>query len=526
MTAKILWASETGNSEEISLIIKERADDDGVPCERFCLGEIGTAFTLKDREVLVFVLSSTGDGEMPDNGLKFYRWLRQNPDFQFSGIKFTILGMGDTNYTNYQGNPKTLERLMISRGATYFYPRGEADEQCGLEEVVEEWTGGLWEPLKKELTSLAQAPATEQVSQSVEDQKVLRGKVIGKKVFTEPKAVKQTIELRITTEGNTYLAGSNIFLYPQNSPERVANLLRKLNVDPNYPIETTDYVNKMLLHRIQLPTNLHNFFLKFVDITNPVKTRTAKALTKFLRKEEEAKDLNNQIDPEKISMPKDCSLEKIAENYSSWRIEDLNNFIENLPVLTARNYSISSSPASSPDSITIAFNVEGVCTDYLNRISSTDLSANDVRVEYTLSEQASVFSKVFEESDKLIFISTGTGVSPFRGILEHITLTQPRSVWVLHGCRNAKTETPEQNYDFLYEQEVRKFVDQLGGNLHIATSRSPPKKYIQQLIQENANELKEWGNTALLCGNFSAKDLEEQLKKINPNIQVYSEEWE
>lgn len=64
---------------------------------------------------------------MPNNGIGFLRWLRkENPDL--SGVKFAMLGLGDTNYTTYQKNPRTLFNLLVQRGAFAFLPLEEADE--------------------------------------------------------------------------------------------------------------------------------------------------------------------------------------------------------------------------------------------------------------------------------------------------------------------------------------------------------------------------------------------------------------
>jgi sulfite reductase alpha subunit-like flavoprotein len=82
------------------------------------------------RRIVVFVVSSTGQGEPPEHSLAFMRWLRSSkPSFQ--AVDYAILGLGDTNYDSYQGNPKNLDRLMQSLGANRMLARGEADEATG-----------------------------------------------------------------------------------------------------------------------------------------------------------------------------------------------------------------------------------------------------------------------------------------------------------------------------------------------------------------------------------------------------------
>ena len=73
MSAKILWASQTGNCEAISHRLLTDCQARKINCERYCLQELGSGLKLTDNEVLIIVVSSTGDGELPDNGQKFYR---------------------------------------------------------------------------------------------------------------------------------------------------------------------------------------------------------------------------------------------------------------------------------------------------------------------------------------------------------------------------------------------------------------------------------------------------------------------
>jgi sulfite reductase alpha subunit-like flavoprotein len=53
-------------------------------------------------KVVIFMTSSTGDGEFPENGLKFQKYLRlENDTRAMSHVSFTILGLGDSNYSKF-----------------------------------------------------------------------------------------------------------------------------------------------------------------------------------------------------------------------------------------------------------------------------------------------------------------------------------------------------------------------------------------------------------------------------------------
>ena len=52
-------------------------------------------FSIDDARLAVFVTSTTGDGEPPDNAQKFYRRIRKKtlPENHLQNLRFTLLGM-------------------------------------------------------------------------------------------------------------------------------------------------------------------------------------------------------------------------------------------------------------------------------------------------------------------------------------------------------------------------------------------------------------------------------------------------
>lgn len=108
----------------------------------------GTQAQLDKARVLISVVSNTGDGDPPDHSLKFWRYLRRlkQPDY-FKDCKVAILGLGDTNYTNFNNTAKKLEKRLKDMGATVFLEKGLADDAEGLESVVDPWIEKLWQVL-------------------------------------------------------------------------------------------------------------------------------------------------------------------------------------------------------------------------------------------------------------------------------------------------------------------------------------------------------------------------------------------
>ena len=71
-----------------------------------------------------------------------------------SHLSFTILGLGDSNYSKFQGHPRFLDKKLTQFGGHTFYKRGEADDATSLEKVVEPWLKGLPQALLAEVIRL------------------------------------------------------------------------------------------------------------------------------------------------------------------------------------------------------------------------------------------------------------------------------------------------------------------------------------------------------------------------------------
>lgn len=76
--------------------------------------------------------SNTGDGDAPDNSLKFWQFLRSIKDKTYlTGAKFTVLGLGDSNYSNFNYTGQRLQKKFKELGAVSFHDRGIADDAEG-----------------------------------------------------------------------------------------------------------------------------------------------------------------------------------------------------------------------------------------------------------------------------------------------------------------------------------------------------------------------------------------------------------
>ena len=149
----ILYGSQTGQAKAISEEIHELSDQHGLNSNLFCLSLTEKKFTLEKESLVVFVVSTTGEGDPPDTMCKFMRRLKKKtlPGTHLENLRYALLALGDTNYTNFCNNGKELDKRLLQLGARKFYETGYADDAVGLELTVEPWIEGLWPALQRHL---------------------------------------------------------------------------------------------------------------------------------------------------------------------------------------------------------------------------------------------------------------------------------------------------------------------------------------------------------------------------------------
>lgn len=97
MNATIVYASMTGNNEDISEILEEALQDKGFIVERSDVS-FADASAYLNSELCVIVTYTYGEGVMTDELQDFYDQL---VELNLSGKKFAVLGSGDQAYKNH-----------------------------------------------------------------------------------------------------------------------------------------------------------------------------------------------------------------------------------------------------------------------------------------------------------------------------------------------------------------------------------------------------------------------------------------
>lgn len=104
-------------------------------------------------KIVVFVCATTGQGDEPDNMKSFWKFLLRKslPANSLSGLKFGVLGLGDSSYSKFNFVAKRLNRRLTQLGATQLNAIGLCDDQhdLGASAVSAPWIRELWEKLDR-----------------------------------------------------------------------------------------------------------------------------------------------------------------------------------------------------------------------------------------------------------------------------------------------------------------------------------------------------------------------------------------
>jgi sulfite reductase alpha subunit-like flavoprotein len=486
-----IYASQTGNCEEISLDMYTTAQEKGYKAERYEFDEHLESFDLTSNEpkrIVVIFWSSTGDGECPDNGNKFYRYLSKSAKIAkeqgdsakiFRHLRYTILGLGDSDYSSLHKWPKTVNSWFEALGARSFHYFGLADEATGLEIEIEPWKKYFWKELPKTIEEVKsetdilfrkdtimkdteEKVIAEIVKEEAEEKPILKARISNTIIESEKYRTVLRLEMEVEREikeSDNVEAGSYISILPLNYLKVVNEFIECCHWEP-----TEELINSLT---------------RDLDFLKPVHS---KALSMVVD------------DPEN-----DLYLKETAE-YSYY---DLVKFIkpkkpvdkailEFIPSMKARYYSLSSD-LSDTNKLEIWFTWEdyiqnnalakdysiekkGVCSHFLKRLSE------DSKCEFELKlNKSSMFHTTKEElksKSPMIFLAHGTAIAPFISVLnyfkrqlESCEIDFLGNIEIYFGIRN-------KLHDYLYEKELNELMSYFKEkhpdgkyNIHLAESR-------------------------------------------------------
>ncbi len=151
----IIYASGSplGNSRKTAESLFNLALEYEFNAQLYDIKEFNETLTLNEvTDPVIFVCSSTGDGEVPDSAAQFWNEIKlknknTNKDF-LANLNYAILGLGDSRFPKFCGGTKLIHRKFIDLGAHCFYGPFFADDCEGIDVVVDSFKEDIWNAIK------------------------------------------------------------------------------------------------------------------------------------------------------------------------------------------------------------------------------------------------------------------------------------------------------------------------------------------------------------------------------------------
>lgn len=466
----IIYGTETGNSKKVASNLLASFKKNKIQAKAIDVFQYDVAKFEKENLVL-FVMSTQGEGEFPQNAVAFYEKLKAS-NANLSKVSFAVLGLGDSSYPLFSNAGILLDEVLAEKGAKRLLPLVKADV-----DFVE--TVALWEAdLQKAFQNFG-SNVTNEVKPTnlpTSHKKNYLGKISHKVVLNDIGSNKETYHIEIESDDEIqYEPGDALGIVPKNKEEEIKAIA-------NYFEEEN--------HSILADKNVRGLSKKSLD-----------AFSKLFEIEI-IEDKANLLD--------------VVQKYQPKKVK-LDDVVALLLPISPRLYSISSSSEAHDGQVhlTVSLNKFKVDDEVKTGLTSEFLA------DFTLEEQLEFyihknqnFRLLTEETD-IIMIGPGTGIAPFRSFLAERDVTGAEGKnWLFFG---------EQHFvhDFYYQTEIQEWLTTgVLTKLDTAFSRDQERKiYVQDRIREKATEFNSWlenGASIYICGqkNPMSQDVEQAIVEV------------
>jgi cytochrome P450/NADPH-cytochrome P450 reductase len=486
----VLFASNTGTAEEFAGRIAADAAHQGYHVTMASLDEhVGKL----PQSGGVIILTASYNGLAPDNGRAFVAWLQRGPG-DLRGVRYQVFGCGHRDWAStYQAVPILIDEALANAGAERLGPRGEGDARGDVTGDFQAWYGDLWRQLAAafELEAGAMPQGERPPLYQIELVESRQENPFIAAHGARPVTIRANRELQnhrgpspsqrstrhvevALPAGMSYRVGDHLGVIARNSPELVARVLKRFGLDSKMIL----MLRQSTAGRSALPTDrplaVVDLLGELVELQDVASREHVLVLAKYTDCPPEKARLlalaGSGLGPDGVYdeqiLGKRLSVLDLLEEFRACQLP-FNVFLEMLPTLKPRYYSISSSPRAKAGggdgafaSITVAVveaparsgkgSYRGVCSTYL-------ASQRDGATVHAFVREASPrFHLPADASRPLIMVGPGTGFGPFRGFLqERLALEQAgKSIGaslLFYGCRH-----PDE--DYIYKDELAAFV--------------------------------------------------------------------
>jgi cytochrome P450 / NADPH-cytochrome P450 reductase len=529
----VLFGSNLGTAEAIATRLAQEGTERGF---RVTLGALDEHVDDLPGSGATIVVSSSYNGTPPDNAVGFCHWIRSAGPRAADGAAYTVFGCGSTEWAEtYQAVPTLLDAELEAHGGRRVHPRGEGNAAGDFDAQYREWHSGLWSDVASALDlppevggaldtgpRLAVTLTNRQVTNPVimsyrarparvrANRELLAG---GNGKPAERSTRHLEIELPATVD---YQAGDHLGVLPRNSIDSIRRVMARFGLDAGQYATIVPRSGTHTHLPVDEPTPLLGVLGCCVELQDLATRSDIETLARYTDDPQQKALLTSMTGDDAQSLTHyaeqvggvNRSVLDLLEAFPACALP-FEVFLDMLPPLRPRYYSISSSPLVDPEVCSITAGVlrtparsgvgayTGVCSGYLS------LLPEDATAFVFVRKPTIPFAPPENPHIPMIMIGAGTGLAPFRGFLQERATQRAQGVPVARsllffGCRRSDS-------DLLYADELRRFEELGVVRVENAFSRADERcRYVQDALLDCGDEvwdLLQQDAVVLVCGN-------------------------
>lgn len=222
VAVRVVYASQTGFAGQLARQTMQSLQAAGVPARLHGLDTL-TLDELRHAGRVLFVASTTGDGEPPDMALAFSRLVMKRPA-QLDGLRYGLLALGDSDYEDYCGFGRQLQRWLQASGARALFDPVEVDSED--EASLRHWQHHL--AMLSGVSDLPDWQAPKYQRWRLVERRLLNPGSAGEPCFH--------LELQPLQGSASWQAGDLVEIGPCHAPDKVATWLSSQGLDGRVPV--------------------------------------------------------------------------------------------------------------------------------------------------------------------------------------------------------------------------------------------------------------------------------------------------
>lgn len=519
----VLYGSNSGSAEAFAQRIAADAGSHGYAAE---IGVLDDHVARLPTTGAVLVVTASYEGQPTDNARNFVAWLDQLGPGDLRGVKFGVFGCGNRDWVRtYQAIPKRIDAKLEAAGAVRVVERGEADARGDFFGEFDRWNEALWGALGRSFeVAVPAAPEGPRLEvEMVRETRAARlrqsdltpGVVVENRELVDLSSPigrsKRHIEIALPA-GMTYRAGDYLSVLPVNPQAAVDRALRRFGFAPDLHVVLRDSRGGETSLPTGHPVAVYELLAAYVELGQPATRKQVEILANETPCPPEKRALERLLDPgiyEKEVLQKRVSLLDLLERFASCQLA-FGAFLEMLPSMRARLYSISSTPLWNESHCTLTVAVldapalsgqgeyQGVASTYLAS------ARPGTRVSVAVRPSNIAFHPPEDLETPLVLICAGTGLAPFHGFL------QERAIQAASGRRVGRAllffGCDHPDVDFLYRDELEAWERAGVVEVRPAFSEAPrgEVRFVQHRLWEERGDVVEMfraGARVFVCGD-------------------------